>query len=259
MNQPLSLSRLVARSAAAVAVAFVLAGCNGSSSSSTPATAPAKAEVRFVEGAPELEAIINGAPQDIGNAYLTVNNGTVASSFAYGTLTPFMPVTPGILSLAARNSLGAVVGPVNTTVPVAPGKSYTVIFVGAYPKYSALVFPEPAPNANASLALYEASPSHPSADFGRFKASSHANFQTLGSAHYGEVAIASIGKSVSNFGGYVGKGTQPVSNGAFTVSSIDTFDTANALPFNNATRLSLFLFDPKPGSGAGPAFGILDQ
>ncbi len=214
--------------------------------------------MRFVEGAPILQTLSNGVVQTISSPYLTVNGATVASSFSYSARTPFVPVSAGALTLVARDSFGNAISPVKTPAAVAAGKSYTVVLVGTYPKYSALAFEEPAPAANATLALYEASPSFPNADFGSFTASTHSNFKKLGSAHYGNLVTVSLGKSVSDFGGYVGTGTTPVMNGALALSSVDSIDANNVLPFNDAGRLSLFLFDPGSGSVAGPVFGNLD-
>jgi hypothetical protein len=215
--------------------------------------------VRFVEGAPVLEALVNGAPTDIGDAYLTVNGATVATSFPYGARTPFVPVPAGTLSLVALDSLGYAVGPIKTPASLSAGKSYTVVLVGAYPAYHALIFAEPASSSDAAMAVYEASPSFPSADFGRFTASSRSNFKKLGNARFGNLVQVTLGNSVTNFGGYVGTSTRPLPNGAVTPASVDGFDVNNALPFNNAARLSLFVFDPKPGSASGPVFGSLDQ
>jgi hypothetical protein len=237
-----------------------LAGCGGSNSTSLTSGTATKAQVRFVEGAPLLEALVNGVPTDIGStAFLTVNGATVATSFLYGTRTPFVPVPAGTLSLTALDSLGFAVGPVKTTSAISAGKTYTVILVGAYPTYHALVFEEPASTSDARFSVYEASPAFPSADFGRFTASTISNFKRLGSIRYGNVATVSLGKSVADFGGYVGKGIRPIQNGAVTLVSIDGFDATNALPFNGSGRLSLFVFDPKSGSAAGPVFGNLDQ
>jgi hypothetical protein len=238
-------------------MALVSSGCGGSSNS-TPSTAVTKAQVRFVEGAPLLETLINGVVQPISSPYLTVNGGTVASSFLYSTRTPFVPVAAGTLSLVARDSFGNAISPVKTTTALAAGKTYTVILVGAYPKYSALTFEEPAAGANATLALYEASPSFPNADFGSFRVSTHSNFKKLGSAHYGNLVTVSLGKNVSDFGGYVGTGTNPAPNGALSLQSVDSLDTKNVLPFNDGGRLSLFVFDAGQGSVPGPVFGNLD-
>lgn len=242
---------------AIAALALALSGCGGSNNA-TPSPGPTKAQVRFVEGAPVLETLINGVPQQIGSPYLTVNGETVASLFSYSVQTPFVPVPAGTLSLIVRDSFGNATSAVKTTSALAAGKSYTVIFVGSYPKYSALTFAEPAPSADATLALYEASPSFPNADFGNFTASTQSNFKKLGSAHFGTLATVSLGKSVSDFGGYVGTGVHPLPNGALTISSVDSNDMQSALPFNSAGRLSLFVFDSGQGSIGGPVFGALD-
>ncbi len=238
-----------------------MAGCGANSNNtSASSTTAAKAQVRFVEGAPSLEALVGGVPTDIGvTAYLTVNGMTVATSFLYGSRTPFVPVPAGTLSLVALDSSGYAVGPVKTSSALAAGKSYTVILLGAYPNYHALPFEEPASTGDAVVALYEASPSFPSADFGRFTASTGLNKKKLGHAQFGSVVTVSLGKSVSDFGGYVGTGTKPVSRGTVTPVSVNGFDLNNALPFNNAARLSLFVFDPKSGSSIGPVIGSLDQ
>jgi hypothetical protein len=215
--------------------------------------------VRFVEGAPSLQALVNGVPTDIGQAYLAVNGATVASSFPYGAMTQFVAFPAGTLSLEALDSLGYSVGPVKTSATLSAGKNYTVVLVGSYPTYRALTFDEPTGTGNASLTVYEASPGFPSADFGSFAASSHSNFRKLGNARFGTVVTVALGKSVSNFGGYVGTGTTPLFNGALAVAAVNAFDTHSALPFQNATRFSLFVFDPKPGSSNGPVFGSLDQ
>ena len=240
------------------AFALALGGCGGGSNNTTPSTAVTKAQARFVDGAPTLETLVNGIVETISSPYLTVNGATVASSFPYSTRTPFVPISAGALTLVARDSFGNAISPVKTSSALSPGKSYTVVLVGAYPKYSALTFEEPAPGANATLALYEASPSFPNADFGSFTASTSSNFKKLGTAHYGSLVTVSLGKSVSDFGGYVGTGTKPVMNGALALSSVDSTDTQNVLPFNDAGRLSLFVFDTGQGSVPGPVFGNLD-
>ncbi len=245
------------RFSAVVALAFAVCACSGSNS--TPSTvAGTKAQVRFVEGAPSLEALINGVVQQISSPYLTVNGATVASEFGYGTRTPFVPMPAGALSLVARDSFGNAITPVKTSAALAAGKSYTVVLVGTYPKYSALTFEEPAPAANATLALYEASPSFPNADFGSFTVSTDSNFKKLGSAHFGNLATVSLGKSVSDFGGYVGTGTRPLPNGTLPLSHVASLDTENVLPFNDAGRLSLFVLDAGQGSTGGPVFGNMD-
>jgi hypothetical protein len=244
---------------AALNSALVLGGC-GSSNNGTSPTGAAKAQVRFAEGAPALEALVNGVPQDIGSsAYLTVNGATVATSFPYGAVTPFLALPAGTLSLTALDSVGYSVGPIKTTTTLTAGESYTVVLLGAYPAYHAVTFEEPTSTGNATLAVYDASPSLPSVDFGRFIASTGSSFKKIGTARFGSVVAESLGKNVSDFGGYVGKGTKPIVNGTVTLASVDGFDTGNILPFNNATRLSLFVFDPKPGSSLGPVFGSLDQ
>lgn len=233
-----------------------LAGCGGSgSSSSTPPAQAASVRVRYGEGAPSLEALINGVPQDIGNAYLQVDSQTVVSVFAYASITSFLTLTPGVHSLVARDTLGYAVGPLKTP-SLSPGKRYTLVVVGSYPNYSVLAFEEPDSGDDAQLSLYEASPSSPRANFGTFAASSGSDFKQLGSASFGSVATVSLGKSVSDIGGYV---TPPDPHATVTPKQIDPFDTHDALPFHNAARLSLFLFDPKTGSSAGPVVGSLDQ
>ena len=250
--------RCGARGAWALAIVFALAvgGCGGGST--TPTSTITKAQVRFVEGAPILETLINGVVQPISSPYLNVNGATVASSFLYSTRTPFVPISAGTLTLVARDSFGNTISPVKTSAALAAGKSYTVVLVGTYPKYSALTFAEPAPGANATLALYEASPSFPNADFGSFRASTHSAFKKLGSARYGSLVTVLLGKDVSDFGGYVGTGANPLVKGALSLSSVASLDTKNVLPFNAAGRLSLFVFDPGQGSVSGPVFGSLD-
>ncbi|MGC1379445.1 MAG: DUF4397 domain-containing protein [Candidatus Baltobacteraceae bacterium] len=239
---------------------LALAGCGGSgspsSSSSIPATAGA-AKVRFVDGAPFLETIINGEPGDIGTAYLQVDGQTVTSSFAYGSMTSFMSIAAGAHSLRALDTLGYSVGPLKTATLMG-GNRYTLIVVGTYPSYQVLAFEEPKNGAGAQMSLYEASPAQPAIDFGTFSASSASNFVKRGSARFGNVATVSLAKSLSNVGAYAGVGTQAIPHGALTLAQINGFDTRNALPFQNASRVSLFLFDAK-SSSAGPVFGSLDQ
>ncbi|MGC9993441.1 MAG: DUF4397 domain-containing protein [Candidatus Cybelea sp.] len=245
---------------------LTMTACGGSSSGSTsmPPVSNGTARVRFADGAPELEAPINGVPQDICASaslpcYLQVDGQTVTSLFAYGSATEFLNVTAGTLSLVARDETGYAVGPLKTT-PLAAGKLYTLIVIGSYPHYRVLAFEEPAsPKGNAQLSLYEASPSVPSADFGSFSASSHSGFKQLGSAKLGDVVTVSLGASVSNFGGYAGHGNKPFTGGDVTLASVNTFDKHNVLPFHNALRFSLLLFDAKSGSTSGPVFGSLDR
>jgi hypothetical protein len=171
-------------------------------------------------------------------------------------MTSFVSVPTGTLSLVARDEAGFAVGPLKTTMLTA-GKRYTLVVVGAYPSYSVLAFEEPKNANGVQLSFYQASPSVPSADFGRFAASSRSNFTKLGSAHFGSVATVALGKSASNLGGYVGSSAAPL--GALTLKQINSFDRRDVLPFHQAARLSLFLFDPKPGSASGPVFGSLDR
>jgi len=242
--------------------AMALAGCGGSSSSSStiPSQAAGSARVRFVDGAPFLETLIGGTPQPIcasasAPCYLQVNGETVSELFSYGSMTPFVSVTAGTLSLVARDEAGYAVGPLKTPTLTA-GKRYTLVVVGTYPNYSVLIFEEPA-SSGAQLSLYEASPTVPQASFGSFRASSRSDFKQRGSAKYGNIETVSLGKSVSNFGGYAGNASNPL--GAFTIVQIDSFDSHNVLPFNAVNRFSLFLFDPKPGSSNGPVFASLDK
>lgn len=247
--------------AVVVSSLFAITACGGSSSSSSsmPPVSSGTARVRFADGAPELEALINGVPQDIGSAYLQVDGQTVSSEFDYGTLTNFLSLSPGAHSLEALDILGYRVGPVKVAALTA-GEQYTLILVGTYPKYRVLAFEEPASSkGNAQLSLYEASPSVPSADFGSFRASSHSGFKSLGNAKLGNVVTVSLGASVSNLGGYAGQGDKPFTGGDLTLATVDTFDKHDELPFHNASRFSLFLFDAKSGSASGPVFGSLDR
>ncbi len=214
------------------------------------------ARVRYADGAPSLEALINGYPQDIGtNAYLQANSQTAVSPFVYGTFSSFTNVTAGALSLTARNPLGYSVGPLKTAA-LSAGKRYTLIVVGSYPHYKVLAFEEPASTGSAQLSLYAAAPSMRQASFGSFQVSTDSNFKQLGSAKFGNLATVTVGKSVSDFGGYVGT-PRPI--GTAVPAQINSFDSQNALPFHNASRLSLFLFDPKSGTSIGPVFGSLDE
>lgn len=245
------------RRACALLCISAAAGCGGSSSSSS--TVPSVSSnilVRFADGAPSLKTLINGYPTDIGAAYLQANGKTVASSFVYGTLTTFVMLPAGTLSLKALDTTGYFVGPLKTQALTA-GNRYTLVVAGAYPNYSVLVFTEPKASSGAQLSLYEASPTVPSADFGGFSASTHTNFKKLGSAQLGGVATVSLGSTASNLGGYAGKASAPL--GTLTLHEINPFDRRNVLPYHRAARLSLFLFDPKSGSTIGPVFGSLDR
>jgi hypothetical protein len=217
-------------------------------------SASSSVSVRLVDGAPSLEALVNGVPTDIGAAYLQVDGQTVTSSFAYGTLSSFIHLNPGVHSLKALDALGYSVGPLKTTTLTA-GNRYTLVVIGAYPSYSVLAFEEPKSASGVQLSFYEASPSVSSADFGRFAASSRSNFTKLGSAHFGTVATVALGARVSDLGGYVGSSAAPL--GALALKQIDSFDRRNVLPFHQAARLSLFLFDLKASSS--PVVGSLDR
>ncbi len=244
----------------AIAALLALAACSStssSSSSSLPSTSNS-AQVRFVDGAPSLETLINGYPTDIGLAYLQVGGATVTYNFVYGSATSFVPEPAGVQSLVARDTLGYAVGPLKSA-SLSPGGRYTLVVVGTYPNYNVLTFAEPKNASGAQLSLYEASPAMPSADFGSFDASSGSNFKRLGSARLGNVVTVSLGGSVTNFGGYVGTGTTPITHGTLTPAQVNAFDTANALPFDAAARFSLFLLDVKPGTAIGPVFGSLDK
>jgi hypothetical protein len=209
-----------------------------------------------MEGAPELDALIGGVPSSIGNAYLRVDGQTVASLFNYGTLTPYTTMPSALRSLTARDTLGYAVGPLKIPTLTAGG-FYTLILVGSYPNYSVLAFADPTTGSGAQLSLYEASPSVPQAAFGTFSASSSSNFKQRGSAKFGNVATVSIGKSVSNIGGYVGTPGNVL--GKLTLAQVDPHNKHNVLPFHVATRLSLFLLDPGTGTVPGPVFGSLDR
>ncbi|HEY6485006.1 MAG TPA: DUF4397 domain-containing protein [Candidatus Cybelea sp.] len=253
-------------------LALGLAACGGNPSSSSTGMPPATSSsvrVRFAQGAPQLEAIINGVPQSIGSAYLRVNGQTVSSQFSYGTITQFLNMAPGTKSMSALSIVGYRVGPFKSS-PLAGGKDYTLVLVGSYPHYRVLTFEEPAGSkGGAQLSLYEASPAVPKADFGSFNASSQKNFKRLGSAMLGNVATVSLGGHVTNFGGYAGNGTTPfvcgnhVKCGDVTPASVNAFNKRNELPFHNASRLSLFLFDvdanPSASTSTGPVFGSLDR
>lgn len=243
-----------------------LAACGSSSSSSALPSTSQHVSVRFVDGSPLLETYANGALQPLGSsAYLQVNGRTVASTFLYGSFTPFVTLNAGTISVVARDNLGYAVGPLKSPALTA-GKSYTLIVVGAYPKYSVLAFEEPASSGDAQLSLYEASPSVPRAAFGSFQASSHSNLKQLGSVAYGNVATVALGKSVANLGGWSATASCPTTSTlpakCLTLAQINSFDKHNVLPFNNATRLSLFLFDAAPSNPypqKGPLLGALDQ
>jgi Domain of unknown function (DUF4397) len=244
-----------------MAVAVCLCNCGGGnpSTSASGSNGNGQSAARFIEGAPELEALVGGVPTDIGLAYLSVNGTTIASSFPYSSVTSYSSFPAGTLSLSALDSLGYSVGPIKTTSPLEGGKKYTVVLLGAYPDYRAVVYEDPPVSTSAQLSVYEASPSVSSADFGKFAASNQSHFVRLGSVTFGHVATAAVGKSVTDFGGYAGKGTKPFANGALTLEQVDSFDKQNVLPFHAANRLSLFVIDVKAGSTNGPVLGTLDQ
>lgn len=241
-----------------LACPLALAACGGSSSSSSamPPQA-ASVRVRFAQGAPELETMVGSVVLNIGLAYLQVDGKTAASSFNYGTFTPFLMVPAGAHSIVARDVAGYAVGPIKTS-SLSPGGRYTLVLVGTFPKYQVLTFAEPGSSTNAQLSLYEASPAVPQAGFGSFAASSHSGFKQLGSAKLGSVVTVNLGKSVTNFGGFAGTASTQI--GAITPAEINSFNAHNVLPFHNISRLSLFLFDSKGGSPpTGPLFGSLDK
>ena len=250
--------------AIAAICALALSGCGGSSYSSSSSSIPPSgdnAQVRFVDGAPSLETNIGSTPQAVCSGdvtapcYLQVNGQVVTQLFFYGSITNFMPLSAGVHSMSARDTAGYAVGPLKTAALVA-GHTYTLVVVGSYPSYEVLTFEEPKSGGNAALSLYEASPAVPDIDFGRFDASSRSGFKKLGAAHLGNVVTVSLGTRVMDLGGYVGHGTTPLTNGMLTAEQVNSFDTKNALPFNNADRLSLFFFDVN--GTKGPVFGSLD-
>jgi hypothetical protein len=250
--------------AAIVALAACSTACGGSNSStsSVPST-PGFAHVRFIEAAPVLEALVNGVPTGLGTSeYLSVDGATVSSQFPYGYLTAYSEVRAGTQSLEVLDELGYKVGPLKTDA-LTSGKQYTIAIVGTYPTYKTIVFEDPAATTTAQLTLYQAAPSNPSVDFGRFTASTNSNFVKLGSAAYATVATVSLGAHVTNFGGYAGHGTKPFRDrtnvtGALTLESVNSFDVHNVLPFNSASRLSLFVLDPPTSSNAPTVIGNLD-
>lgn len=212
--------------------------------------------VRYVDGAPLLEALIDGTPQPLGFTYLQVDNKTAVSAFSYGTISSFAGISAGTHSLSARDTLGYSVGPLKTSA-LGAGRRYTLVIVGSYPKYQVLTFEEPDPSGDAQLSFYEASPARPQSAFGTFAASTSSGFAQRGSATLGSVVTVGLGKSVSNVGGYVGPKRSPI--GTVTPAELNSFDSHNTLPFEQIGRLSLFLFDAKSGTSIGPVFGSLDR
>jgi hypothetical protein len=256
---------MLARSffAAAAAVALCSA-CGGSNGSTPPASStPGTVQLRFLEAAPTLEAIVNGQPTDIGPAYLSVGGTTIASSFPYAALTAFSNFPAGAQSIELLDSIGYKVGPLETSA-LAGGKRYTIAVIGTYPNYKAIALQEPDPQSNVSLTAYGAAPSTPRIDFGSFHASGKPQYKQLGSVSFGTVVRKALGAHVTDFGGYIGHGQTPircgtVACGALTVHDVNSFDSSNVLPFNAANRFSLFFIDPKPGQPLGPVVGSLDQ
>lgn len=222
-------------------------------------TVSGPARVRFVEGSPLLETNVGGAPVGLGTSFLQVNYTTVASYFPYGWITSYLSYPAGTLSLRVVDSLGYSIGPFKTASLTAGG-SYSVALVGTYPKYKLLTFADGAPSTGgASLAVYEASPAVSRVDFGTFKVKGNTDYRKLGSARLGALALQSLGNRVSDTGAYVGTGTKPMNGGQVSLQSVDSFNRRNALPFHNASRLSLFVLDPLSGSLLGPVFGVFDQ
>ncbi|HEY3675204.1 MAG TPA: DUF4397 domain-containing protein [Candidatus Tumulicola sp.] len=213
--------------------------------------------LRFLEAAPSLEALVNGVPTDLGASYLSVNGTTASTTFPYSYLTTYSSFRPGTESIEVLDSLGYKVGPIKTDSLTA-GKQYTIVLVGSYPNYKTIAFEDPSATTSAQLTVYEASPSYSNVDFGRFQASSRSGFQKLGSAAYGAVVSLSLAKSVSNFGGYIGKNIKPFADGALTLAAVNSFDQRNVLPFNAATRMSLFVFDRQSPSDPPTVLGSLD-
>jgi hypothetical protein len=244
------------RCAAAFSFSLMLCACGSGSTTPSTSVATRAAVVRFIEGAPNLETIINGVPQSIGAAYLSVDGATISSQFPYGEISQYTSLPAGVHAVEARSVSGYFVGPLKTDA-LQGGKSYTVIVLGSYPNYRAVAYEDPANDKNASLAVYEASPAFPTVDFGEFRAAQHSGFKRLGTVRLESVAAVSLGHGASDFGAYAGRGAVPLPNGALTIAQVDTFDSNNRLPFNNASRFSLFVLDPAPN--AGPVFGSLDR
>jgi hypothetical protein len=247
------------RHCAAIATAIAcLSACGGSNNSTPPVSlAPGTVRLRFLEAAPSLQALVNGVPTDLGASYLSVNGATTSSEFPYSYLTTYSTFHAGAQSIEVLDSLGYKVGPIQTSA-LSAGKQYTIAVVGSYPHYKAIAFEDPAATTSAQVTVYEVSPSYANVDFGHFQASTHSNFQKLGSAAYGAVVSASLAKGVSNFGGYVGKNVRPFAGGALTLAQVNSFDRRNVLPFNASGRLALFVFDPPSRSDPPTVVGSLD-
>ena len=237
----------------------MLSACGGSNDS-TPSvsSAPATVRLRFLEAARELEALVNGVPTGLGTSrYLSVNGMTTSSQFPYAYLTTYSSFHAGTQSIEVLDELGYKVGPIQTDGLTA-GKQYTIAVVGSYPHYKAIAFEDPAATISAQVTVYEVSPSYANVDFGRFQASRHSNFQKVGRAAYGSVVSASLARSVSNLGGYVGKNVRPFASGALTLAQVNSFDQRNVLPFNASGRLALFVFHPESPSDPPAVLGSLD-
>ena len=251
-----ALFRYFAALAAAVACLTACGGLNNSTPSVS--SAPATVRLRFIEAAPLLEAPVNGVPTGLGlTQYLSVNGTTISSPFPYTYISSYSDFRAGSQSVEVLDELGYKVGPIKTD-SLSSGKQYTIAIVGSYPNYTTIAFEDPSATTSAQLTLYEAAPSFANVDFGRFEASTHSNFQKLGSAAYRSVVSASLANSVSNFGGYAGRGAKPFRNGALTLAAVNSFDARNVLPFNAATRLSLFVMDPAAAGDPPTVLGSLD-
>jgi hypothetical protein len=248
---------------AVVVAVSLLTACGGSNSSSQtvpPTGAVEDVQVRFVDGATELDGIIGSTPQPVCkgpsvSCYLQVNGQTVSSQLYYSYITPFTHFNAGTLSLVAADTSGYTVGPLKTATLAAGGR-YTIVIVGTYPNYKAVAYQEPASSSDAEVSLYEAAPALSQAAFGSFRVSTNSGYKQLGTAHFGQVTTVSVGKSVSDFGGYAGAAKKPI--GTQTPERINGFDVRNVLPFHAIGRLSLFLF---AGTASTPiqVFGSLDQ
>lgn len=240
---------------------FTACGGSNATSQSVPSTGAVQGvQVRFVDGASELDTVIGSTPQAIckgpsASCYLQVNGETVSNQLYYSYITPFTHVNAGTLSLVAADTSGYTVGPLKTAT-LTGGARYTIVIVGTYPNYKTLAYQEPASSSNAEVSLYQAAPPLSQVAFGSFRASTNAGYKQLGTANFGEVTTVPVGKSVSDFGGYAGAAGKPI--GTQTPQQINDFDARNALPFHAVNRLSLFLF---AGTGSTPiqVFGSLDQ
>ena len=142
---------------------------------------------------------------------------------------------------------------------LAAGKRYTLIVVGTYPNYSVLTFEEPASGRERpTLALRSV------ADRAQRRVRQLPRFEPFGLQSTRER------ETRKRRDGFAGRerfelrrlrrsGSKPFTGGDLTLAGVNAFDKRNALPFHNASRFSLFLFDAKSGSASGPVFGSLDQ